>query len=215
MKATTRLLLLLTFLMPLLAWAAPARTPLVEGQDYERIANPAPFAPLAGKVEVTEVFGYTCGHCASFEQVLQPWLAKAPAHVRFTAVPAVFGGHWDAYARAYYAAEQLDVAKRGHGAMFNALHKTGSLPMQNVSPQELASFYAGHGADQQRYLDALRSEAVNTKMKAARDYAMRTGVRGTPTLIVNGKYMVKGQSFQDMLRITDALIAQEHAAAKR
>jgi thiol:disulfide interchange protein DsbA len=41
---------------------------------------------------------------------------------------------------------------------------------------------------------------------------MRSGVSQTPTLIVNGKYRVIGTSFEDMLRITDALVAQERAA---
>lgn len=216
MKILSRLLLVMGLMLPLLACAAPnANAPLVEGQDYELIDNPAPFAPLAGKVEVVEVFGYTCGHCAHFEGVLQPWLAKLPAHVRFTPVPAVFGGHWDAYARAYYAAEQLGVAKRGHAALFDALHEKRSLPMQGVSIEQLSGFYSAYGVDAARYADALRSDAVNAKMKAARDFALRSGVRGTPTVIVNGKYRVRGTSMEDMLRITDALIAKERAASAR
>jgi thiol:disulfide interchange protein DsbA len=41
---------------------------------------------------------------------------------------------------------------------------------------------------------------------------MRSKVEGTPTLIVNGKYLVKGRSWDDMLRIADHLIAKERAA---
>ena len=38
-----------------------------------------------------------------------------------------------------------------------------------------------------------------------------SGVEGTPTVIVDGKYRVLGKSYEDVLRITDALIAQERA----
>jgi predicted DsbA family dithiol-disulfide isomerase len=44
---------------------------------------------------------------------------------------------------------------------------------------------------------------------------VRSGVNATPTMIVNGKYRVTGRSFEDILRITNQLIAQERAAAGR
>lgn len=208
-----RVFLLLMALLPLAACAADAAP--AEGQDYELIAEPGPFAPLAGKIEVVEVFGYPCIHCAHFEPLLEAWVAKLPADVRFTAVPAAFGGHWDAYARAFYAAEQTGVLKRSHADVFKALHERRSLPMQNVSPQELATFYAAYGVQPQRYTDALRSDQTEAKVKAARAFAMRVRVPGTPALIVNGKYLVKGRSFEDQLRIAGALVERERAAARR
>ena len=80
MKLFPRLLLMLLAIAPLSACAA-SPTALVEGEDYELIAEPGPFAPLAGKIEVVEVFGYTCPHCAHFEPQLEAWAAKLPADV--------------------------------------------------------------------------------------------------------------------------------------
>ena len=214
MKHFPRLFLLLLALLPLAACAADTAAP-VEGRDYELIAEPGPFAPLAGKIEVVEVFGYPCIHCAHFEPLLEAWVGKLPADVRFTAVPGAFGGHWDAYARAFYAAEQTGVLKRSHADVFKALHERRSLPMQNVSPQELATFYASYGVQPQRYIDALRSGQVDEKVKAGRAFAMRARVPGTPALIVNGKYLVKGRGFDDQLRIASALVERERAAARR
>jgi thiol:disulfide interchange protein DsbA len=37
-------------------------------------------------------------------------------------------------------------------------------------------------------------------------------VEGTPTVIVDGKYRVTGKNDEDVLRITNQLIAQERAA---
>lgn len=209
-----RVMWLLLVLVPLAAGAAPTTAP-VEGQDYELIAEPGPFAPLAGKIEVVELFGYTCPHCAHFEPLLETWAAKQPVDVRLTLVPAAFGGSWDSYARAFYAAEQVGVLKRSHGEMFKALHEQRSLPVQNVSPEELATFYANYGVQPQRYIDALRSTGVDAKVKNARAFAMRVRPPGTPALIINGKYLVKGRTFEDSLRIADALVARERAAAKR
>ncbi|WP_282268049.1 thiol:disulfide interchange protein DsbA/DsbL [Stenotrophomonas sp. PS02298] len=214
MKLFPRLLLMLLAIAPLSACAAPPNA-LVEGDDYELIAEPGPFAPLAGKIEVVEVFGYTCPHCAHFEPQLEAWVAKQPADVRFTPVPAAFGGYWDSYARAFYAAEQVGVRQRSHADVFKALHVQGSLPAQNVTPDELATFYAQYDVQPQRFVEALRSQQVDDKVKSARAFAMRTKVSGTPMLVVNGKYLVKGKTFDDTLRIASALVARERTGSSR
>jgi thiol:disulfide interchange protein DsbA len=38
----------------------------------------------------------------------------------------------------------------------------------------------------------------------------RSQVPSTPTLVVNGRYLVRGDSYQDMLRIASFLIEKEH-----
>ncbi|MCC4612872.1 thiol:disulfide interchange protein DsbA/DsbL [Xanthomonas campestris pv. esculenti] len=216
MNLLSRLSLLLLILVPLAACAADKTAPPVEGEDYTLIDGGQPYAPLAGKVEVVEVFGYTCPHCAHFEPTLEAWAAKQPAYVRFTPVPAAFGGFWDAFARAYFAADILGVAKRSHRAMFDAIHEKQSVPTQNVSADELAVFYADYGVPQQRFVDTFKSEAVDARLKAAREFALHSKLPGTPALIVNGRYLIGARNYPDMLRVADYLIAREHAApAKR
>ncbi|PPT54001.1 dihydroneopterin aldolase [Xanthomonas arboricola] len=216
MNLLSRLSLLLLLLMPLAACAADKNAPPVEGDDYIVIVGGQPYAPLAGKVEVVEVFGYTCPHCAHFEPTLEAWVAKQPSYVRFTPVPAAFGGFWDAFARAYFAADILGVAKRSHRAMFEAIHEKQTVPTQNVAPEELAAFYAGYGVPQQRFIETYKSQAVDARLDAAREFAKRSKLPGTPAIIVNGRYLIGARNYPDMLRVADYLIAREHAApAKR
>ncbi|NIK51259.1 thiol:disulfide interchange protein DsbA/DsbL [Xanthomonas arboricola] len=216
MNLFSRLSLLLLLLMPLAACAADKNAPPVEGDDYVVIDGGQPYAPLAGKVEVVEVFGYTCPHCAHFEPTLEAWVAKQPSYVRFTPVPAAFGGFWDAFARAYFAADILGVAKRSHRAMFEAIHEKQTVPTQNVAPEELAAFYAGYGVPQQRFIETYKSQAVDARLDAAREFAKRSKLPGTPAIIVNGRYLIGARNYPDMLRVADYLIAREHAApAKR
>ncbi|MEA9488865.1 thiol:disulfide interchange protein DsbA/DsbL [Xanthomonas campestris] len=212
MNLFSRLSLLLLILLPLAACAADKKAPPVEGEDYVLIDGGQPYAPLAGKVEVAEVFGYTCPHCAHFEPTLEAWTAKQPAYVRVTPVPAAFGGFWDAFARAYFAADTLGVAKRSHRAMFDAIHEKHTVPTQNVAPEELAAFYVAYGVPQQRFIDTLKSAAVEDKVKAAREFATRAKIPGTPALVVNGRYLITARDYSDMLRVADYLIAREHAA---
>src|SRR5687768_16623907 len=75
----------------------------IAGTDFYELPQGAPYAPLEGQVEVAEVFGYTCGHCANFEPLLVAWKATLPPGVRFTPVPAALGGYWVTFAQAFYA----------------------------------------------------------------------------------------------------------------
>ncbi len=207
----SRFVLLLLALLPLFAHAA-APAP-VAGTDYVEIPGGQPYAPLKGKVEVVEVFGYTCIHCAHFQPLLNAWKQKQPAYVRFTPVPAAFGGYWMPYARAYYAAAKLGVLARSHDAMFKALHEEASLPIQNASSDEIAAFYAGkYGVDPGAFVAAMDSPATDLLLERSNGFATATGIEGTPTIIVNGKYRVTARSFEDALRITDWLVARERAA---
>lgn len=201
------------------ATAATPATPaerLVAGVDYVEIPGGTPFEGAPGTVEVAEVFGYSCPHCAAFEPALQAWRARQPENVRLVPIPAPFGGYWLPYARAYYAAEQLGLAERTHPAVFDAVHRAGVLPAPPsvATDEQLATFYSGHGADPERFVAAMHSPDVEARLGRAAQFVQRAGVDGTPTLVVNGRYRVLGRSPEDVLRIVDALVARERAAMR-
>lgn len=208
MKFLFRLLPLL-LLVPFLAPAAP----LVEGEDYTVIADGQPFATAPGRIEVAEVFGYSCPHCAHFAPQLEAWAARQPKDVHLVLVPAAFGGVWDAWARAYLAADQLGIAGRSHAAVFRALHETHELPF-NPTPQELGTFYARYGVSAARYVEVLRGAQVQQRFQQARAFALRSRVPGTPALIVAGKYLVRGADYPALLRNAQALVERERAARR-
>jgi thiol:disulfide interchange protein DsbA len=179
-------------------------------EGYELIEDGLRLAPADGRIEVVEVFAYTCGHCANFQPLVDAWLRKLPDDVRFTYLPTAYDPN-DAYARSYFAAESLGVLKRIHGEAFIAIHRNQSLPPRGATASEMAAFAAEHGADPDRFLAAMASAETDARMAAARTFAVRNGVYGTPTLVINGKYRVQGRTLSDTLRIADQLIARERA----
>lgn len=213
MKALAHVLLACLVLVSSVALAKPANTPLREGVHYE-LTDVGPYAAQPGKIEVVEVFGYTCGHCARFETVLHPWVQQLPTDVVFNPVPAAFGGFWDPWARAYLAARQLGVDKASHQDVFNAIHVSRQLPASGITPAALGSFYASYGVKATEFESVLRSEKVQRELLRARQYAIDGEVVGTPTMIINGKYRVLGDSFEQMLRNAEALIERERSAQK-
>ena len=204
------------------AEAAPNNNPIVPpqgpapvlGTDYVEIAGGQPFQPGTGKIEVAEAFGYTCPHCATFEPLVSAWKAKLPADVSFVPVAAPFGGYWMPYAKAFYAAEGMGLLGKTHEAMFRAIHIERTLPVQGVSDEQLGAFYAKYGADAKAFASTMSSFAIAGKLKRAEQFLVRSGVDGTPSIVVNGKYRVIATGgFENVLRVADHLIAMERAAA--
>ncbi|QCZ89344.1 thiol:disulfide interchange protein DsbA/DsbL [Xanthomonas citri pv. punicae] len=192
---------------------APNGPEPVAGTDYLDIDGGQPYQQAAGKIEVAEVFGYVCPACNAFQPLIGPWKAGLPSDVHFVYVPAMFGGPWDDYGRAFYAAETLGVQEKTHEALYKAIHVDQTLKGERGkdSVQDIAAFYAKYGVDQKTFIDTMSSFGVSAKTNRAKQFATRSKITGTPSLIVNGKYLVKGQSFPDMLRIADHLIARERA----
>jgi thiol:disulfide interchange protein DsbA len=187
----------------------------VAGTDYVEISGGQPYEPADGRIEVVEVFGYVCPACAQFQPLVSAWEKKLPADVRFTYVPAPFGPDWMPYARGFYVAQSMGLVGRTHDALVEAIHVRNSMPGEGDKPTDeaVAKFYAGYGADEQQFLSQMRSFATSTKVNRGKQFMMRSGVDSTPSIVVNGKYKVKGRSFEDMLRITDHLVAAERARA--
>lgn len=227
-----RLALLLLVLLPLAACdrTTPQATPAtastpsndapVAGVDYIEIPGGQPYAPQAGKVEVAEAFGYPCPHCAHFEPLLEDWKTKLPANASFVAVPAAFGGPWDTFARAYFAAEAAGLTEKTHVPMFVAIHADRQLP-PNAAPEQIAAFYAKHGADPAAFLKSMASPEVEAKFVHARDFLARSEIQGTPSIgtpmmIVAGKYRIDAGEggYEKMLATVDKLVARESASGR-
>ena len=201
---------LLGLLLPLAAAAGPATPALVAGTDYVVIDGGQPYRPLDGKIEVTEVFGYWCPHCAEFQPELSAWVRKLPADVRFTYVPAVFG-EGDAFASGFFAAEAAGAVARTHDGMYRAVHHDGLLA-RNPTIDEVAWYYGQQGLNAAKTKADMVGPAVQAQLRQAREFALRSGVEGTPTLIVDGRYRITPRTHADALRIADQLIAQLRAA---
>lgn len=196
----------------LAAGTARAADGLVEGRDFIAIPGGQPLADEPGKVEVVEVFAYWCHVCNDFQPRLSAWQRSLPDDVAFHYLPAAFS-HGDAYARAYFASESLGALARTHEPTYRAIHARQSLPARSASVDEFATLYAGFGLEAAKVAAAMRSPAVDARMEAARAFIVASGVEGTPSIIVNGRYRVRGRDFGDMLRIADLLVARERAAA--
>lgn len=200
----------------LVVLTAQAQAP-VAGRDYVEIPNGRLLEPVDGEVVVVEeYFNYACPGCNAFEPHFAAWAKGLPPDVRLEHVPAAFRADFVQYARAYYAAEALGVAERAHQAVYDGIHRSRTLPAEGERPDEarIARFYADFGVDAQAFLAAMQSFGVEAKVKRATEHMQRSRIPSTPSLVVNGRYLVGGESYADVLRIATALIEKERAARR-
>ncbi len=186
---------------------------MVEGRDYQLIENGAPFDTPAGKIEVAEFFNYACPACNSFEPKLQEWKRSLPGYVHVVYLALDFRPDFVPYARAYFAAQALGIADQSHEAVYQAIHQTHTLPGEGtpVDAGTLAKFYAQFLVKPEQFEQVLASDAVTKKVDAARAFAQRSQVHSTPSLVIGGKYLVKGQSWEEFLQNATQLIAKERS----
>lgn len=212
MKSIIFSALLIVLTNALIPVQAQAPVP-VAGQDYVEIPNGKPLEPADGMVVVEEMFNYICPACNAFEPLFAAWTANLPSYVKLEHVPAAFRADFVQYARAYYAAQIFDVADETHQAVYNAIHRTHTLPAEGdkIDLERIAEFYSDYGVDAKEFLDAMKSFGVELKIRRATEHMQRTRVPSTPSIVVNGRYLVRGSSYQDMLRIASYLIEKEHA----
>lgn len=191
-----------------------------EGVHYKRVENPQRIVP-GDKVEVAEFFSYGCHVCNEIEPSLESWLKANSNRVDFLRIthgPDFFRRSWGVYGQAYYALETLGAAEKLNAPLFKAIHQDKE---RLDSESRMADFVARHGVDKKAFTAAYDSFAVRTKLKQAQAQWERFGILliGTPTFVVNGKYLVspgfqqhvsnRDEKLAETLKVIDYLVAKE------
>ncbi len=152
--------------------------------DY-RLIDPQP-AATRDRIEVVEFFWYGCPFCYDLQPALAAWLQRKPADVVLRRIPAVFRPTWVPGARLYYTLEALGAAERLHRAVYDAYHRDG---LDTDSAAAVADWAARHGIDREKWLAAYHSDEVEQNVERARALTAQYQVAGTPSLIVDGRYL--------------------------
>jgi len=207
----SRILCVLITLMLAVPQAVAQQKQWEEGADYKRLASEV--ATRSGeRIEVAEVFWYGCPSCYDMQPVINEWKKGLAEDVNLRHVPASMRSSWEPHAKAFYVARKLDVVDQVHSEMFDAL-AGGNKSLD--SKDAVAAFFEEIGAaDAGAVRGAWDSFAVDTAMRRGRSFQQGAGVTGTPTLVVEGRYVItvrKAGSYDNMLAIADHLVEKERS----
>jgi protein dithiol oxidoreductase (disulfide-forming) len=201
------------FALALVVLSVPALADITAGTEYRAI-DPPQHPESVGKIEVLEFFSYGCPHCNEFYPLISAWAAKLPKDVVFKRVATGLGRTaWTNLAKTYYALEATGDLKRLDAPLFHAIHEE-HLPL--FDEKSISEWVGKHGVDPVKFNTAFESFGVNTKLNQAEEMVENYKIDGVPALSVNGKYLILGNNFEQLLANTDGVIAKvraEQAAA--
>ena len=195
------------------AWAAAAPNAAaldIEGR-YE-VLHPPQLTETGDRIEVVDVFWYGCPACYRFLPAMEAFERDKPEYVEIRRLPAVFRETWAVHARAFYTARILGAAEETHRALFDEIHANRR---PTDSRESLAAFFERQGVDRSEFEKTWDSFAVESLVRKSVLMQQRYGVRGTPSVIVNGKYRVTGRlagSYENMIEIARTLAEREYEA---
>lgn len=181
-----------------------------EGPDYTRMIPAQPTVGGADKVEVAEVFMYSCPHCFDLEPKISRWTENLDPGVRFVRIPAMFNQLAALHAQIYYTHEVLarngllDNPQAFHMAVFTEFHQRGNrLTNQSV----IQKLFERFGVSPDDFSKTWNSFEVNQKLHLAQSLTRRYNITAVPAVVVNGKYHVPNT--RETLDILDELLARE------
>ncbi len=177
-----------------------------QGRDYERIPNPLPIKQ-DNKVEVIEVFWYGCGHCYSFDPVVNKWADKLGKEVTFKKLPVVWGPVHELHAKLYYTIEALGIGDTAHAAVFTSIHRERNFLSNNKA---IVQFLVKLGIEESEINKTMNSFSVKQKVKRANELSKRLAIRSVPMMFVDGLYRVQVKGSQNtMLDTVDYLVEMQ------
>lgn len=205
----TLLLLPALWLLPLGVSAADYQ----QGQHFAEAGKKMPRNDNSQKVQVVELFSYSCPHCFRLDPQVSEWKQTLPDNVEFKLVPAIFRDSWLQLARVFYAAEQTGDLEMLHPKLFHAIHVE---KRRLNTEEELLDFVEEQGVDREAFAKQMNSFIVQTQVKKALVMSQTSGITGVPAMIVDGKYRTdapQAGSLEGMLDVVDHLVVK--AAAEK
>jgi thiol:disulfide interchange protein DsbA len=195
--------------MLLAASSASAAVQLQQGVNYKLLQPAQPTSVAPGKVEVVEVFWYACGHCYLLEPRLDAWNRNGrPANAELVRLPATWNNVLKTHARVFYTMELLGKHEL-NPEIWREINVKGN---RLDTPEKIESFFTSRGVSKADFQRAFASFAMDSKVAKAEDLNRRYKITGTPTIVVNGKYVTDvsmAGSEEKLFEVVNALVAKE------
>lgn len=201
------------FIAALLWFNGTAFAAVELGKDY-KLLNPSQ-PTNTKKIEVLEFFFYGCSHCFSLHPHLSTWEKTMPKDVELTLVPTIFRDSWESMAQTFYALEAIGQLHQLHDALYQAWNVNNT----DLSDEaKITGFVAPRGVDRTKFSAAYNSFSVQNKVVRVKQMIRSYGISGTPTLVVDGKYLITGLQPAETIRVLNEVIEmarKEHPAESK
>ncbi len=190
-----------------LAGISGVKAELIKGRDYAVLLSPQP-TTSGDKIEVLEFFWYGCPHCYKLHPLIRSWLKKVPKDVSFKYIPAIFRKNWIPGAKTFYTLEILGEKDKLHDKVYDAIHKE---KIDLTNEELLFNWVEKQGVDRKKFISVYNSFSVVNKSSQSSQMSRKYGLKGVPSLVVDGKYLISGKmggTPQETIKTLDQLISK-------
>ncbi len=205
MKSTRRSLLLgatAAALVPAVSWAEDA--PDLKDLNMAPAIGEMTLGPDTAKVTIIEYASATCPHCRDFyTEVFVPlkkdYIDSGKVHFVFREYP-----HNDAALAAFMLARSLPKEKYFPmiDVFFTTQDKWTADPLNG-----LKAIAQQAGVPEEQFMKILKDEKIAKDVLAIRDKGSTFGVRGIPTIFINGKLWEDDRTYDKLKATIDPLLA--------
>ena len=157
------------------------------GADYQTLSAPQPVQTTGKKVEVIEFFAYHCPACNALEPTLNQWIKKQGDNIVMRRIHLPFQGPTDPEAHLFLTLEAMGKLEEYHPRIFQAVHVQRQRLMRDDA---IIDWATKNGLDRAKFIETWNSFAVNTKLRRLQQVSSNYKVTRTPTVIIDGKYVV-------------------------
>ncbi len=182
---------------------SPKGLTITEGKDYTKLASPQP--PKDGKKEVQEFFWYGCSHCYKLEPAVQAWKKTLPSDVRFVRYHAQWNAAMQSHQRIAMTLQSLGKSDELDDKVFAAIQDQGRAL---TNDDKISEFMTENGVDKATWDKTFKSFEVNANIVTADALFKSYQLDGVPALIVNGTYVVKGDT-AEALKVVNKLLEEK------
>lgn len=196
------ILMCLAMLLAPLTQAAPLYK---EGVNYDVVRQTG-----TAKPEVMEYFSYYCPHCYQFEPLIHQLRSELPAEVTFERTPVAFLGRemGPELQRAYALSVLLKVEDKVSPLLFSMIQEKHQPPKDRAAVKAL---FEQAGVTAEEFDGGIDSFAVTGMVAQYDRNTASMNIRGVPSTVVNGKYLVKLESLkgaEDYSQLVKFLLAK-------
>ncbi len=174
-----------------------------QGEHYKVLDLPTTSTPT-----VNEFFSFYCPHCNQFEPVMQTLKKSLPSNAKFQKTHVSFmGGNMGlSMSKAYATMVVLKEEDKMVPVMFRRIHQLNAAPRNE---EELRQIFLDEGIDAKKFDAAYKGFAVDSMQRRFDKQFKDAGLRGVPSIVVNGKYLVEMgsiKSTQDLINLVNYLL---------
>jgi thiol:disulfide interchange protein DsbA len=126
-----------------------------------------------------------------------------PRDAELQYVPVVFNEGWEPMAHTFYALESMGKLRQLHDPLFVAWNVSN---VDLSDEAKIGEFVSKHGVDRSAFEAEYNSFAVSSKIARSNQLLQVYGIRGTPTIVVDGKYIITGLLPEETIRVLDEVV---------